>query len=160
MASIDCRPMSSLLLLLSNRATVPTLLACLPSCLPTCLPTYRWVMTDIEATHDAPASAVPLHEDLANTSAAADQALRRSGSSLSLSRGQSWASLVGSRSGHGGCGSSGGGGLGDSFHHSSAIDRLLTDGIDDGIGGGGDGCLLYTSPSPRDRQKSRMPSSA
>ena len=24
----------------------------------------------------------------------------------------------------------------------------------------GDGCLLYTSPSPRDRQKSRMPSSA
>ena len=27
-------------------------------------------------------------------------------------------------------------------------------------GGGGKGCLLYTSPSPRDRQKSRMPSSA
>ena len=25
---------------------------------------------------------------------------------------------------------------------------------------GPDGCLLYTSPSPRDRQKSRMPSSA
>ena len=25
---------------------------------------------------------------------------------------------------------------------------------------GSDGCLLYTSPSPRDRQKSRMPSSA
>ena len=25
---------------------------------------------------------------------------------------------------------------------------------------GGSGCLLYTSPSPRDRQKSRMPSSA
>ena len=24
----------------------------------------------------------------------------------------------------------------------------------------GHGCLLYTSPSPRDRQKSRMPSSA
>ena len=24
----------------------------------------------------------------------------------------------------------------------------------------GQGCLLYTSPSPRDRQKSRMPSSA
>ena len=24
----------------------------------------------------------------------------------------------------------------------------------------GGGCLLYTSPSPRDRQKSRMPSSA
>ena len=31
------------------------------------------------------------------------------------------------------------------------------------IGGGDDAfntCLLYTSPSPRDRQKSRMPSSA
>ena len=32
------------------------------------------------------------------------------------------------------------------------------------LGGGSDGgpetCLLYTSPSPRDRQKSRMPSSA
>ena len=27
-------------------------------------------------------------------------------------------------------------------------------------GGGGGSCLLYTSPSPRDRQKSRMPSSA
>ena len=27
-------------------------------------------------------------------------------------------------------------------------------------GGSGSGCLLYTSPSPRDRQKSRMPSSA
>ena len=26
--------------------------------------------------------------------------------------------------------------------------------------GGVEGCLLYTSPSPRDRQKSRMPSSA
>ena len=26
--------------------------------------------------------------------------------------------------------------------------------------GGVDRCLLYTSPSPRDRQKSRMPSSA
>ena len=27
-------------------------------------------------------------------------------------------------------------------------------------GGAGSACLLYTSPSPRDRQKSRMPSSA
>ena len=26
--------------------------------------------------------------------------------------------------------------------------------------GGNQACLLYTSPSPRDRQKSRMPSSA
>ena len=31
-----------------------------------------------------------------------------------------------------------------------------------GLGGSGEdiSCLLYTSPSPRDRQKSRMPSSA
>ena len=28
------------------------------------------------------------------------------------------------------------------------------------LGLGGNACLLYTSPSPRDRQKSRMPSSA
>ena len=28
------------------------------------------------------------------------------------------------------------------------------------VTGAADGCLLYTSPSPRDRQKSRMPSSA
>ena len=28
------------------------------------------------------------------------------------------------------------------------------------IGGIGKGCLLYTSPSPRDRTRSRMPSSA
>ena len=27
-------------------------------------------------------------------------------------------------------------------------------------GGGGGGCLLYTSPSPRDKRQSRMPSSA
>ena len=29
-----------------------------------------------------------------------------------------------------------------------------------GMNGGPNDCLLYTSPSPRDRQKSRMPSSA
>ena len=34
---------------------------------------------------------------------------------------------------------------------------LLEAGVDFGILGN---CLLYTSPSPRDRQKSRMPSSA
>ena len=28
------------------------------------------------------------------------------------------------------------------------------------VGDGANSCLLYTSPSPRDRQKSRMPSSA
>ena len=31
---------------------------------------------------------------------------------------------------------------------------------ENGVKGGTSGCLLYTSPSPRDRQKSRMPSSA
>ena len=30
----------------------------------------------------------------------------------------------------------------------------------DGVGVGGGVCLLYTSPSPRDRHRSRMPSSA
>ena len=34
------------------------------------------------------------------------------------------------------------------------VDQMLTDPRQ------GLGCLLYTSPSPRDRQKSRMPSSA
>ena len=33
-------------------------------------------------------------------------------------------------------------------------------GSSSGDGGGSTSCLLYTSPSPRDRQKSRMPSSA
>ena len=43
---------------------------------------------------------------------------------------------------------------------------LLPGGDGEGTVAGGDavvlfhGCLLYTSPSPRDRQKSRMPSSA
>ena len=32
--------------------------------------------------------------------------------------------------------------------------------VDAGLAFPSDGCLLYTSPSPRDRQKSRMPSSA
>ena len=32
--------------------------------------------------------------------------------------------------------------------------------VEYGPGGYSPGCLLYTSPSPRDRQKSRMPSSA
>ena len=36
----------------------------------------------------------------------------------------------------------------------TAKDDTIDDGAND------DGCLLYTSPSPRDRQKSRMPSSA
>ena len=33
-------------------------------------------------------------------------------------------------------------------------------GPDGGDGGNGGSCLLYTSPSPRDRTRSRMPSSA
>ena len=37
---------------------------------------------------------------------------------------------------------------------------LFYTGISHKIGEVHDGCLLYTSPSPRDRQKSRMPSSA
>ena len=39
---------------------------------------------------------------------------------------------------------------------------LISEPIDDQVAthGNGSTCLLYTSPSPRDRQKSRMPSSA
>ena len=38
---------------------------------------------------------------------------------------------------------------------------LIIDGKEASLcGGEKDTCLLYTSPSPRDRQKSRMPSSA
>ena len=36
-------------------------------------------------------------------------------------------------------------------------DRAIQSGA---FGGGREGCLLYTSPSPRDRTRSRMPSSA
>ena len=54
------------------------------------------------------------------------------------------------------------------IHHDRTGEEIWddTDGAVDaivaGIGTGGtiSGCLLYTSPSPRDRQKSRMPSSA
>ena len=41
----------------------------------------------------------------------------------------------------------------------AAGDGLLEGNIDPPTGEAGT-CLLYTSPSPRDRQKSRMPSSA
>ena len=41
--------------------------------------------------------------------------------------------------------------------HASVL-RLIRDNLADFEEFGG--CLLYTSPSPRDRQKSRMPSSA
>ena len=50
-----------------------------------------------------------------------------------------------------------------SFGHPTASETY-TDTIDTSISTGlpstSDTCLLYTSPSPRDRQKSRMPSSA
>ena len=38
--------------------------------------------------------------------------------------------------------------------------RGVRSGVRRVLAGGHSGCLLYTSPSPRDRQKSRMPSSA
>ena len=45
------------------------------------------------------------------------------------------------------------------FVHNLSNEGINDDDDDDDDDGGG-GCLLYTSPSPRDRQKSRMPSSA
>ena len=49
-----------------------------------------------------------------------------------------------------------------SIEHYPLIHNNELKGIDATLGGGGHSyhCLLYTSPSPRDRQKSRMPSSA
>ena len=41
-----------------------------------------------------------------------------------------------------------------------AVSMRSTDGLKRGVTAVDLGCLLYTSPSPRDRQKSRMPSSA
>ena len=40
--------------------------------------------------------------------------------------------------------------------------EIIAEGVKvlDAVGAKYDTCLLYTSPSPRDRQKSRMPSSA
>ena len=40
------------------------------------------------------------------------------------------------------------------------VDYLKTDWSFKGLFGKFDSCLLYTSPSPRDRTRSRMPSSA
>ena len=40
------------------------------------------------------------------------------------------------------------------------VEVLAGAGIDGGLGTDLDNCLLYTSPSPRDRTRSRMPSSA
>ena len=45
-------------------------------------------------------------------------------------------------------------------HHAAEVDEgFVDDALEAGVFGAGV-CLLYTSPSPRDRQKSRMPSSA
>ena len=47
------------------------------------------------------------------------------------------------------------------YEPSLVVESLVIAGGGGGAGGSaGGGCLLYTSPSPRDRQKSRMPSSA
>ena len=43
---------------------------------------------------------------------------------------------------------------------SSALDKLGVDYVEGGWPGANPTCLLYTSPSPRDRTRSRMPSSA
>ena len=45
----------------------------------------------------------------------------------------------------------------DGYEYSGKNSKRLRRNKIDGVLGG---CLLYTSPSPRDRQKSRMPSSA
>ena len=52
------------------------------------------------------------------------------------------------------------GSAGDDFIAAGSGDDLVFAGAGDDLIFGGLGCLLYTSPSPRDRQKSRMPSSA
>ena len=43
---------------------------------------------------------------------------------------------------------------------SASVETQLTDWSDDLFGVEGGVCLLYTSPSPRDKRQSRMPSSA
>ena len=51
--------------------------------------------------------------------------------------------------------------VGDSVEMDETILEIATDKVDSEIPSPVSGtCLLYTSPSPRDRQKSRMPSSA
>ena len=51
--------------------------------------------------------------------------------------------------------------IGKLYSNPDVIDVMMEE-LGDLFGGSGEAstCLLYTSPSPRDRQKSRMPSSA
>ena len=54
-----------------------------------------------------------------------------------------------------------GGGTYNVDRRTAIITKIYTDdGVISEVFAGDDSCLLYTSPSPRDRQKSRMPSSA
>ena len=50
--------------------------------------------------------------------------------------------------------------IGNTTANTGAFTTLAASGAVTLSGGTANGCLLYTSPSPRDRQKSRMPSSA
>ena len=55
------------------------------------------------------------------------------------------------------------GGLSEGVEHTALVDLYLDPNVGNGQNFSVDEiitCLLYTSPSPRDRQKSRMPSSA
>ena len=53
------------------------------------------------------------------------------------------------------------GGLAEHYHATVRISVLDQDiAVPDDVGLNDNGCLLYTSPSPRDRTTSRMPSSA
>ena len=67
--------------------------------------------------------------------------------------------VAGGGSGGGDGGRGGGGGAGGFVTGSTTLTGGTVYTVTVG-GGGATPCLLYTSPSPRDRQKSRMPSSA
>ena len=44
------------------------------------------------------------------------------------------------------------------LHH--LVSEILDNSMDEAVAGQANSCLLYTSPSPRDKRQSRMPSSA